>query len=532
MMDYAELIRQQLAARGAVDSGQTATSGMGADATVSPTIQSIDPNGGMAPPPPRQESKSPLPFNKDVGTYTSPSGDAENAQRAADASVDLPPVQTLGYKRGSAAHEASTLTPTQQKLQEEKTGDNLESAEAVASMQKQDAGDEAAFFRKQALRSQLEADNAQDVRDRRSAELRAKQEEMEAEAEKIANLKVDGDRWQNENGGRASIGLALLGIGGNVGAGLNYMNAQIDRDVQNQKDAIELKKAGYKSKETAYEMMLKRYGTEDEADAMMRASLMKKNENDLRAMAAKQKGSEAEQNLIKQADAIASQRADFLTNHIKMMGAAAPKRIIQTSSGPVAVSEDEYKKLALGRDAQAIGAGIDIAKSNAERKNKANEQQSKDNKDLAQRFVATGPNGQGYLAPTVEEAKGAREQRQSVAELRSLLGQATKLRSEMDYKDRVSAMVGAPTERVKRLQSLGTQLMMSSNKANKLGALDNGTQQALAQRIGEVASVDPRKDPMPQLHQMLEDADKLLQISERGAQGYTQTAPVPAKQGW
>lgn len=494
----------------------------------------------------RPQEMTPEEYQQDLRAAAGiePAANTNATGRAVNASVTSPQAEAMMLSRGSAGHEGLAMGKKAQALQSKKNDVVEEAGYKNQLIDIAQAEQEAANWTQKAREQQFAADQAEDEKIRRTAELKAQEEDIARTSAELAKTTIDPERKEKSRGfGERfanGIAAALLGFGSGA-AGVDVVMKRIqnenEADIQSQKDQYAAKQMGLKGKETLYEKMLQRYGTEDAATAATRAAGLEQTKLQAQAWAAKAKGPEAQKRFNELYGNIEAHRFEELQRNMKVIGASQGKVAWRMPNGDMVTGTPDqfnaYKMQTGIKDADATrAAGVSVATEQAKGEVKGKDDAAKAAKDERERFVPTGPEGQGYYAPTTEEAKKSREQRQSISEMRGTINEIRKLREEMTFGDRAAAAGGVETPRIKKLKSLGNSLLMSTNKGAGLGALDNGSVKVLEGVLGEIHSANPVKDPMPQLEAVLSGADRTLGVSESGASGYTQTAPKGAQKGW
>lgn len=251
----------------------------------------------------------------------------QGAPNSVDTSVQLdqPPIEVLGYTPGTAAKEGDSRTATQRKLDDGIRDRSLSANAENAGAAHADADRELQFHQQQADQYEMDAFRLEDQKYKRQQEQMAMEADVTKAIEEYANQKqVDtGDKrdfWARLTDAFAA---GLLGFAGDS-AGIKAINdrsaAAIEQSIQAQKDQIAAKQIGLKGKQTALENARLRFGDDNVADEVVRASLYKKRAAEFDALATKSKD-------VKQQEAYRNVAVDNMNtadtiqrNAMKMMG--------------------------------------------------------------------------------------------------------------------------------------------------------------------------------------------------------------------
>lgn len=475
-----------------------------------------------------------------------PGPDAAYRQQAVDAgaSVQSAPAQVVGvHSTGGPAHETVAILPGARKALD-KSDEAITNAGFKSTLNSmQNAENEADFYKRENLKAQATEDAAADVKARRSVEMQRMGDDIAQSAADLAKFKIDPERKENSRsvGSRFfdALSAGLLSLGGqSTDPVFDRIKADNDADVDAQKQEYAARMQGQKGKETTYEMMMKRYGTEDAADAATRAAGMDRAKLELGAIGADAKHGDAQAAFGDLTGRLESEKQKYIAAHVKMTGGKTSTFDVRLGNGAtVQMTPAQYNNYQIAngtKDADASrAAGVSVATESAKMKGETVKDAKKDEKDNRERFVATDDKGGGYLAPTAEEAKHQREQRAGIADMRKQLNAIKAEREKLDYGDKASGLNPFySSARVRKLQSMSSSLLTTMNKGKGLGALDNGSLKVLGDQIGQLSTVNPLNDPTPNIESLLGEAERSLQTSESGGSGYTQTAPTGAKKGW
>lgn len=188
--------------------------------------------------------------------------------------------QLLGAASAPVARARNVWTPERERQErelagaeagtEESIGKLRENADKRAEVQRRAAEEEAEIRRKRDLDRTIAAETLNEIEDRKQADLSEREARMAATREDIANSKVVDRRTKGQRvAGAIATALGSLAQGHYAAAGIRMDNLpaklvreRIERDLQEQREALENKRAGLRAQQSEYGVVSQRYDNE------------------------------------------------------------------------------------------------------------------------------------------------------------------------------------------------------------------------------------------------------------------------------
>ncbi len=209
------------------------------------------------------------------------------------------------------------------------------------------------------------------------------------------------------------------------------------------------------------------------ADDLLKAAFHSKGLAEVDAMAARNGMADADPRLAQARAALSAGRDERLAStygYVQASAAKAPDVFFDSRVG--------NGKVPMTRD-QMVHLEMEDRKNGAEGADKT----SKEEADRRGRFVATGPNGEGYLAPTAEEGKDDRIASKAREEaLPMVAALASKIRGLGKADIALKGIYS--TDKVISLKSSTKTVMDKLRLMSKGGSLDNGMVEHLEEQLG------------------------------------------------
>ena len=224
---------------------------------------------GVPPPPPVAPGPAPAP------------PPAQPVAAPAPEAAPPPEVQFRQVGGGGVvpAHEAYVRGPQQDTHLLGAFEPPLAAAAGINERNQAQVAREDAFYASQAEQAARQQDVAQAVLAKRQAELQQIQADYQDQVAKLGEMHLDTNRWWANKSVPSKIATILLTTLGGIGAGKGLENLAYQRTLKNIDDDVKAQMFDYqtgleqaKGLQSAYGMMLQRYGSEDAAQAAVRAA--------------------------------------------------------------------------------------------------------------------------------------------------------------------------------------------------------------------------------------------------------------------
>lgn len=445
----------------------------------------------------------------------------------AESSVSLSaqPFNYIGVQTaGRGAREIDTMGPKAKGLVNAAYDARGEGADQAMAEKLRDGAEREAYFGAKANELADQAEAMQRVQAERAAELDRLHGEMKADADQVAQQRIDfgkGIGDTNLNLLAIALGGFMMRRNGGRNVGLEMVNQKIDQSVAAQKFAHDAGLKGFDAKQSAYKMALEKYGNEDAARQMARVYMLDKYAADADRIASASNDADVKARNAEFQATVQSERDMTFAKALQFVQASGGGRIFIDPRTGLRYTENELKHKVDAQEMKTLETGLDMTKEGYKAKAEAG-------KKAGDTFVSTGPDGQGYNARDVAQAKEADERHQMAAKTLDLLNQAEELRRGATKTDLASVKAGFPTERMKKLAALNQQAILTNSKAMGAGTLDKGNQEVQMGILGDWTGV---KDPTPNI-QILKD--RLQRETNIADAGNNKTIPkVPQhKAGW
>ena len=455
------------------------------------------------PAPPHQASAPPLQSGP-----TSMEADRENGA--------VPGLVNFGrtaYTPGLPAREVQVVGPTAQRIdagnyavQGQIANDIMQrSVEAQENAGLHAAIDASAAqaYREEKARKQAEHDQLLEMQ---------RQEYRDAVDDLAAKGTLDPDRLYNSKTTPEKIAqhsLVLLGavfggLAGQENKALAAVQRAQDQDIAAQKFAYQAGLDQAAGRNTAFRQMMDRFGSPEAAEAAVRAAQL--DVQIANAQIAKSKASTVEEanNYDKFIQGLDNQKAEQQRRYLAYMqptGGGARHEIINSRGQRIWVSDAErnkYFEKGLGTEEKY---GVTATEVDAKRDVAAMEHAGKADakfKDIQGRWVPVTGNS-GYLAPTEEEGKKHRETLAATEKTLDLVRRIREQSKDVGTAQRIwygatpagnaASALGLESDSAKAVTSNTQALLGALKEADKLGALDKGSQEVLGKMIGNPLSV-------------------------------------------
>lgn len=355
--------------------------------------------------------------------------------------------------------------------------------------------------------------------------------------EQLSKEKIDPSNYMSSKGAADRFMFILGGaLGGllSVQPGMDgrnrfveSVNAEIDRDIAAQEKNLTNRRASQQQRDTLVGQYAKIHGDKHLARLQTGETLNRAAMSHIEGVM-KRATSDQERAVGQEMLAALQQNADQYREQIDQRSLAqAEDRAAQAkrerAAAAAAARAAEERRWKRGMELERLN----LDKREADRKDR--ETDAKGKGELSERFVPTGPNGQGYLAPTKEEAKEDREKRESIADLQGTVRAIQDERKNLTFADRLLKPLGYQTDRIRSLDAMGAQATVKVNKAGGTGALDAGSLPLIQAQVGNASGTGLLTDPTARLRALDESLSRSLSNSESGHRGYASAMPGTVK---
>jgi len=370
------------------------------------------------------------------------------------------------------AHESPTRGPIQNALLDQSFVSPQEAAGRSSFRAQLAAQHEADVYEQQAEQALKQQDAFQAAAQKRALEMERLRTDYMGTVQSLGEAKVDNNRlWANASTMDRIGTIALVMLGNSEARAA--IQKKITDDVDLQKWEYEQKKDVANATHTAFGMAMQQYGSEDAAEQAAIAAGQLATSAKMRALASQWKGTES----ANQFDMAAAG-----WQHDAAQSAAAGWRFIPPAMQalqyrvavngfelPAPVSGAEANKITLEHGAKAVGDAYQTRlKGGIEsviQDQKSRAEIAKEAAKADKQFQVVLPTGQTINAPSEKEADTLREISTSTTEVRRLVAEAKKIRSD-------SAFRVTPQARG-RLGQIQADLKTHFAVQNKLGALSD-----------------------------------------------------------
>lgn len=434
--------------------GKYAASPPGATAPPSPAP--------LGPPPPPPQEAQPL----------TPPKAMDESFKIAPSPADQPRFALApGSGAVTPAHEVDRRGPSLRHAQDVQDDTFAQAAQNVEARTTAAASDEYAMARAQAAAATAREDAAMQSAAERQQELQARQADFDASVKQLSQMSLDPDRfWASRStpqkiGGLISIALGgfLQGAHGGPNPGLDIINQAIDRDIKAQEFGYQAARDTAQAKQTAYGMALQKYGSEDAARAVARASALDAVEAQLRQAGAQYKGTDAGNRADMMAAQLAEQKAQQIAHGIAYVPATqAPATFIDRTTGlPYSVAE--LKGMAGEDRGQQRAIDMEALRGTNQLAVEGVKAEAAGAKDIRGEQVQL-PSGEVVRARSATQAGELAEAAQTLAETKRLVTLAKSIRSGESFR------VPNSPDRA-RLEQIQKNLITQYAVLHKLGAI-------------------------------------------------------------
>jgi hypothetical protein len=305
---------------------------------------------------------------------------------------------------------------------------------------------EADMYERQAEAAQARQDAAARVQLRRQAEMQSAMQDYQEQVQRLGEMHLDQNRWWgNQSTGEKIGNLAAMFAGGFFGGAngaAQRIYKTIDQDIESQKFDYNAGLDQAKARQTAFGMMMERYGSEDAATAAARAAALDYATAKVQQEAAQWKGTGAQNQTATLLGDLAGARENTIAAGFRFIPAtqSAPRyqMAFRGHVAPGTFSEQQAQqnfiehqtKPAQKADETILGGevGAGVAAATARAKAEA------DAKSKATEHAVVMPNGETVYPPSEQEAKTLRDLAASQTAVQRLVREAKTIRAANDWR--------------------------------------------------------------------------------------------------
>lgn len=260
---------------------------------------------------------------------------------------------------------------------------------------------------------------------------------------------------------------------------LTQTNRMIETEMRRQEQEADNAQRTIGARQNVYGQMRQMFGDAQVAKAQFHQTMLQGFKDKLTSLMAKTEDpiilARGEQALADLDKETAGRREQFATE-------------AQRAAAAQAAARANAARQTLAEQRQAEKDQREFALKAAELSLKEREVSGKERKEAADKFVPTGPGGQGYEAASAEEAKDLRAAYAGTTNALNLIDRIKRTREDTWV---TTKALGLPTKNMSSLETDFGLLMGEVNKAEKFGALDKGATDVIKGIIGSPTSWGP-----------------------------------------